>query len=221
VLMNKQRYEPPPPRALLPDLPPDLDALCVDLLRYEPKARPTGRQVLARLGVRDPAGMVRAASVSLSSSFTQTPPFVGRENELAALRSAFEDVRAGRAVVMFVHGESGLGKTALVRQFVESAGDALVLSGRCYERETMPYKAFGGVVDALSEHLARLDPIDAATLLPRDAPLLARVFPVLRRAAVIGRMPQPAQQAASPQELRARAFEALREVLARLGDCRP
>jgi serine/threonine protein kinase len=221
VLMNKQRYEPPPPRALVPGLPRDLDALCVDLLRYEPRSRPSGRQVLARLGVREPAGLLRSPRLSLSASFTQTPPFVGREQELSALRSAYDDARGGHAVVSFVHGESGLGKSALVRRFVEGQEDALVLAGRCYERETVPYKAFDGVMDALTTHISRLDPIDSASLLPPDAPLLARLFPVLRRVSVIGRMPQPAQQEGSLHELRTRAFAALRELLTRLGDRRP
>ena len=76
---------------------------------------------------------------------------------------------AARAVTVLIEGESGVGKSALVRTFVETLGheerDLVVLVGRCYERETVPYKTLDGIVDALSRRLSRMDPRDVATLL--------------------------------------------------------
>ncbi|MBI5482109.1 MAG: serine/threonine-protein kinase PknK, partial [Deltaproteobacteria bacterium] len=111
VMANKQQVDPPPPHVLWPAVPQDLDALCVDLLRFDPSARPRGRRVLARLGVALPGD---GEDPSSTSSHAQV--FVGRERELGVLRRSFADVRRGAAVTVLVHGEAGVGKTTLGRR---------------------------------------------------------------------------------------------------------
>ena len=49
ILHNKQQFDPPAPSAVLPGTPEDLSSLCLELLRREPEARPTGVEVLHRL----------------------------------------------------------------------------------------------------------------------------------------------------------------------------
>ena len=75
MLMDKLRFDPPAPSELVPGVPDDLNALCVDLLRRDPKARPTGRDVLRRLGSQH--GRARLA-VPLPTSPDQLAPLVGR-----------------------------------------------------------------------------------------------------------------------------------------------
>jgi Cdc6-like AAA superfamily ATPase len=103
-----------------------------------------------------------AASDSISgsaveSTSVQTNRLVGRERELAALCDAFDDVRRGSAIVLCVEGMSGIGKSALARHFVAKVRseieDVGVLSGRCYKREAVPYKAMDRVVAELSRFL--------------------------------------------------------------------
>ena len=123
---------------------------------------------------------------------------------------------------MAVSGPSGIGKSALVRYFLSQiAGpdDAIVLSGRCYENESVPYKALDGVVDDLSRHLASIPHQDIESLLPPDVAALTRVFPVLLQVHAIAAVRRDQQLGrADPFGLRRRAFAALRELLGRVAN---
>ena len=66
--------------------------------------------------------------------------FVGREQELARLREAFEDAREGRGGLVMITGEPGIGKTRLARELEHHATQqgARVLWGRAYEMAGSP-----------------------------------------------------------------------------------
>jgi eukaryotic-like serine/threonine-protein kinase len=217
VLMAKQTSDPDPPRLRNPDVPRDLDDLCMELLRRDPRVRPQGRQILERLGA--PAASIPRSRARSSPSET---PFVGRGEYIAQLDDALRDVAAGTTVFAAIVGESGIGKSALARRFFqaqrEASTRALVLAGRCYERETVSYKAFDGIVDALVTWIEALDPFDSASLLPADAALLVRMFPALRRLPAFARAVMPHGVPPSAHDQRGRAFRAFRELIARLGD---
>jgi Cdc6-like AAA superfamily ATPase len=219
LLVNKTRFEPPRPRTLARDLPEDLDALCVELLRMDPLARPRARQILVRLGAADAVTEDSRRSTSLTGATT----FVGRQGELAALRTAYEDVAKGSSVTVLVYGESGLGKSSLMARFTERLKEehsaVLVLEGCCYERESVPYKAFDGILDCLTERLSRMDQVDAALLLTPDVAPLVRLFPGLRRVPAVSRLAP--LELGDLQELRTRAFSALRNLLHRIAVKRP
>jgi len=217
ILIEKQQGEPAPPRSLEPSVPSDLDALCAELLRRDPAARPSGRELLRRLLV--------GGSPEAPAPIAAQPPFVGRKQELAQLVDAFAARKPGQAVTLFVHGESGVGKSALVRRAVDELAarhpSAVILQGRCFERESVPYKAVDGVIDALSRYMKKLPKEAAAALLPQHAALLSQVFPVLARVPVVAEVPRPARAALDPQELRLRVFHAVRELFARLAERHP
>ena len=226
VLERKQEAEPPPPATLVPGLPADLDALCRDLLRRDPTARPTGREVFERLsGATTQAGVAATTELPVAPAelFGGTDPeelFIGRAPQLAALDGAYQTVKQGQSLSVYVHGMSGMGKSALVARFLAELQrrdhEAVVLKGRCYEREFVPYKALDGVVDSLSKHLLSLPADQVDELMPVDAPALARLFPVILQVGAIRDVPQREQLLADPLVLRRRAFAALRELLARL-----
>jgi hypothetical protein len=134
----------------------------------------------------------------------------------AALRSAYQS----RPSVVRIEGTSGIGKTALVDHFLAELGaEPMILRGRCYERESVPFKVLDEVVDALSRQLARLGPLASAKLTPRHAGELCRVFPVLARLPAFADESVPAGLGST--ELRRRAFDAFHEMLARIADRQP
>ena len=65
VLTRKLSEDPPPPSRWARGIPPDLDDLCVDLMKQAPAGRPDGAEILRRLGaigskVRRPSMQARA-----------------------------------------------------------------------------------------------------------------------------------------------------------------
>jgi tetratricopeptide (TPR) repeat protein len=221
IVTAKQKYKPAAPASLVPDVPEDLNLLCMSLLRIQPDQRPSGIEILQQIGVkRADGGSPETASLSASGD----APFVGRDRHIAALSAAFTATQQGRTTVIRVHGRSGVGKTALLSRFIESLTEqqhAVVLTGRCYERESVPYKALDSLVDSLSRYLMKLPQQQAETLMPRDVLVLARLFPVLRRVDAVALAPRRIVDIPDQQEMRRRAFAALRELLMRLGDRKP
>jgi hypothetical protein len=197
---------------VLRGLPDDLCDLAMDLLALRPEARPTGDAVARRVGL---AGALAGAEAGRGPV-----AFVGRERELETLAEAARGAATGSPAFVHVHGPPGVGKTALVRNFLARAAaqpDTVVLEGRCYQRESVPYKALDPVVDALGQYLKRQPRLEAAGLLPRDARALLRLFPTLGQLDLMATLPGR-DAAPDPHELRRRAFVALRELLSRLAD---
>lgn len=191
-------------------VPSDIADLCLELLQFDPSQRPSGESVLRRIGTR------RSIQVPNTKS-----RFVGRESQLQSLRNCFRTLQNHRSVAVLVRGLSGAGKSALIREFLDELrhdSDLLVLLGRCYKQETVPYKAVDELVDSLGRYLCTLTHEQCDAFLPRDTAALVRVFPTLQQVDAIRRAPSRGMPSFDQHELRQRAFAALRELLSRLGD---
>jgi serine/threonine protein kinase len=220
VLTAKQSSEPTPPGRVVSGVPDHLDALCRDLLRRDEASRPRSDEILERLqtpgwtAARTKVVRVRAPFISDS--------FVGRKALIEIMRSAFDEAKSGNRVTLCVEGPSGIGKSALVRHFLDLVRDeessAVILTGRCYERESVPYKGVDTLMDMMARYLRRLPPANLEALLPRDIAALSQLFPVLRPIEQRGGPRRRVAGAMDSQELRRRAFVALRELIARMAD---
>ncbi len=223
VLAMKQSMDPISPAALV-GAPADLDALTMALLRRDPSTRPGPAEILARLAETP---LSEEAVVNRTTKAHAPSVLVGRDRELSRLFEALGDVRSGVSTMVRVHGGSGIGKTALVRAFCDeigSRGRAVVLTGRCYERESVPYKALDPIVDALARHIGAMSDASRAKLVESAFPDagaasaqatlddLVLAFPVLMGLAP-KRPASPAREIVEQQRRAARALGSLlREV---------
>ncbi len=200
----------------------DLEALALELLHPDPLQRPTGDEIISRLA-GDPAMVPRR---SRASAKTQLPTdrhalFVGRNAEIETLKAAFASACAGETVLATVHGISGVGKTALVDHFLQLPLDkSMILRGRCYEQESVPYKAVDSAMDALCQQLLRLSREWLASLLPDNMAMLAKLFPVIRQLQQDFSWPEPTATMSDPRQARRLAIAALRDLLRRLAQRR-
>src|SRR5918994_7185747 len=143
-----------------------------------------------------------------------SPVFVGRTAELDLLEGALERAAAGRPAFTFVGGESGVGKTRLLREFERRAGErgAHVLLGQCMELggAQIPYAPLVAALRPLARGLAALD-VETLPAATRNA--LAELLPEL------GGTGTRADE--EPRARQGRLFEALLALLERLGRSGP
>ena len=209
VLYQKNAGDAPDPAALAPGAPDDLLALCRRLLAREPSARPRAHEVLATFAVAMPP-TVRLDDASDPVSL------LDREDAMHALGTAARRALDRRTQVVSIAGPSGIGKTALVEHHLDAllrTGAFYVLRGRCWEFESVPYKALDGVVDTVVRRVKRNDDPSLDASLERAVPSLSMLFTAFE--ALHDRVSAGAVSAppGDPRELRRRAAADLRALL--------
>jgi serine/threonine protein kinase/tetratricopeptide (TPR) repeat protein len=195
------------PKDLSNSIPSDLDSLCRGLMQPQPEDRPQGHDILR---------IVRGAHTARIESSV----WIGRQEEMKVLQDCWQRVREGMTSVVMVSGSSGMGKTSLVDRFLTDlrrSETVVILRGRCYENEAVPYRGFDSVVDSLAAYLQRLPRAEVERVLPLDLDALCQLFPVIKSIST-GAHTGPARSPrhGDPREQSLRGIAALRELLCRL-----
>ncbi len=157
---------PEPPSLINSELPRALDQLILESLQKDPRLRPGASEVMYRLALAHDSNIATSlSSVAVAPRrLTASPSVVGREDELTELNHEFERAHRGKARLVIVSGEAGVGKTTLVEAFVnelEERGEPVRIGrGRCSER-LAGSEAYLPVLEALEslqkhEHLGSL-----------------------------------------------------------------
>src|SRR5690606_33054895 len=105
-----------------------------------------------------------------------------------------------------------------IRRFLDEVSRdpaTVVLEGRCFEREAVPYKTLDGVIDSLTAYLIASGFRTQRTSL-RDLAALLRLFPVLRRVPWLELPTLPGAAPVDATELRRRALSGLGGLLGEL-----
>ncbi len=139
----------------------------LDPLELRGLAEPV-RAYRVRVPVADLLGM--PASLATSQRFE----FVGRLDELAAVRRAWDTAAAREGKLLVVAGDPGVGKTRSCREFALAvrADGAVVLHGSCAEQAGFAFQPF---VQALRHCLTSV--ADAGAVLGHGATHLTRIVP--------------------------------------------
>lgn len=218
----------------VPDRPPpleegldDLADLAARLLLPEPGDRPDDSEVMATLQVEAAAdgqeGLATTRRVATLREWASAtgPLLVGRDDDLLVLSGAMDKVLGGSSAMVTVHGPSGVGTTMLLDTFCRGLKGPLLLHGRCYEHESVPFAGWDSLVDGLAETMAQMPPAAVRGFPTTGAAALLRLFPVLGKVAAFAELREQESEQRDPAELRDAAFDALFAILAGLATVRP
>ena len=135
--------------------------------------------------------------------------FVGRQQEMAALRSALDDALSGQGCMVMLAGEPGIGKTRTAQELASIAetGGAKVLWGWCYEEEGAP--PYWPWVQAIRAYVQQNDAEQLKSELGQGAANIADVIPEIHNKMPDLR-PSPALE---PEAARFRLFDSITTFL--------
>ena len=226
VLKQKQDED---PRSISAQdgIPDDLSTMADALIKRDPKQRLTTNQIAQQLQLdlestkQQSAGSTDDEALDLGAIPEEEVELIGREKQLAQLESAKQQLLETRKpVVCWITGLSGEGKSALAENFlapIRRGTEMLVLSGRCYDRESVPFKAVDSLIDSLVRFLRGRSENEIKHILPEDIQFLAHLFPLLRRVeAIEDQCGQPLKGIADKQ-IQFRAFKSFRQLLYNIG----
>ena len=147
ILTSIAAETPLPITRLSPDFPRAYDDLVQSMLDKAPAKRPTATDVIAGL-----AACAKAAGSDLPRGVSAGSHTVGRDASLTTLQNAYTRARDGRSLIVGIVGEPGIGKTALLDEFLaglaQSGDRPLVARGRCSE-SLAGHEAYLPVLEAL------------------------------------------------------------------------
>jgi predicted ATPase/signal transduction histidine kinase len=153
--------EPVPPRQLNPAVPPLLSDLVLKLLAKMPEKRYQSAEALAADLVEATTRLTSTGSIApfelglldLSRELPLPDRLYQREDQLSALRAAWQRARQGQRTLVALAGPAGIGKSALARALCTELIDVGVqlLSGKFEQHQNhTPYSAF---VEAIRQHV--------------------------------------------------------------------
>ncbi|MEM7467198.1 MAG: serine/threonine-protein kinase, partial [Pseudomonadota bacterium] len=202
--------------AVTPKVPNEL-ALTIDaMLSPNPSERPPPCDVVRVLHKFGGDNLRTQADWESNEAFLDDR-FIARIEELNTLKRIYTEVPKSVSRFVEVVGPSGIGKSALIQHFLESQNirdKSLLLEGRCFPNENIPYKAFDTVINELTQCLLNLPAAELQQTLPESgAASLGLIFPEMRRVREIEAAALVSPRVGDPRTIRQQGFNALGEIL--------
>jgi class 3 adenylate cyclase len=206
----------------VPDIARDLEAVIVSLLAKAPEERPPSASVVReRLAQISTAPIVQPEQARTASAPAtgrlDWGRFIGRADEMSALRAAIDASLGGQASLVMIAGEPGIGKTRMAEEagvYARLRG-AQVLVGRCYEGEAAsPYSSF---VEAIRDYVSTRPDDALKAELGDGGSDVAKLVSEIRK-----RIPDlPPARATDPNDERMRLFDSVTSFLINASKANP
>ncbi len=207
VIMQHIQQAPIPPRQRNPNIPENLEQICLALLAKNPAERPSSatavREVLLR-ALETPLQPNESQAQTARADALLLAPLIGRETELESLAGLFETGLGGLHALV---GDVGTGKTRLLKALGERAqiSGARLGIGEAIADDPTPFGTVKRLIENLEKHYRFI--FDEVTDTARTE--LARIAPQFGIA--------PPSDPNLPAEVaRLRLFEAFTELLERI-----
>jgi serine/threonine protein kinase/tetratricopeptide (TPR) repeat protein len=221
VIEQHLRARPAAPSSLVPELPPQLDALVLRLLEKEPRRRfgyaEDVAAALVQLGAEDESGL--GQPLPRPQVYLYRPGFSGRDEPMQRLVQRLVRLQEqDESAVVLLGGESGVGKTRLLLELGREAARRRlqVLGGECQDTASRPLEALKKPLQAVADLCRTRGEAETERLLGRRGPVLALYEPELSGLPGQERYPEPVELPADAARLR--LFGYLAETLGALAE---
>ncbi|MBD3412800.1 MAG: protein kinase, partial [Candidatus Aminicenantes bacterium] len=146
IALKHKTEIPDPPRKLNQEITEDLASVILKCMEKSPEQRyPSAQELLSELRnitkrqpVSAPPKKAKKPAFLKKETEKETeeqPVFVARKTELKQLHGFLQESSSGKGQVVFITGEAGSGKTALIREFARRAqkdhNDLITATGKC------------------------------------------------------------------------------------------
>ncbi|MFC1852509.1 tetratricopeptide repeat protein [candidate division CSSED10-310 bacterium] len=182
VLYKHLEEQPIPPAQLVTGVPDELNKLILDLMEKDPWKRIGYADDVARVLARLGAGGDETSYGERPRSHLYRPRFTGREEQMSMLTQKLLDLDQGQGGIVFIGGESGVGKTRLAMELVRISQwrDLFIFTGECADSSPKLMGPFQHFFQYLSDQRNVLDDLEIYQLVTKNSNLLARYIAVFR-----------------------------------------
>ncbi|MCP4539087.1 MAG: tetratricopeptide repeat protein [Chloroflexi bacterium] len=201
------------------DVPAEIGQVITRLLADSPDRRYAGANEVIALVSEITGVSYPLETEETVSSYALRTRFVNREVEIKTLQSAWEGTKAGEGKMVFISGESGMGKTRLVEELeIQAEMDgARVVWGQCVESGGSAYRPWREVLRVLMRYITNGS--DAGVEMSRVGPVLAALLPELWERSDMAGLSPPAEL--DPQAARQRLDMAILQAMQAAAKLRP
>jgi len=186
---------PHPPSKLRSEILPVLDELVLHLLAKNPRDRLGHADVVATMLARFGRENIPILAGPNPKAYLYRSRFVGRTEVLEDLKDYFDRLQNGHGELVFIGGESGVGKTRLVMEFGFMAAKQriFVLTGECVDMSGRSLEALQKPLQKLGDHCRHLGKEETDKIIGRRGKVLAKYEPSLSDLPGQDHYPAPAE----------------------------